>query len=77
MIHEMLTRVCQEEPARGGWCVSGQEMAVWVDASSLATGVELEVSGDIVDGAFWFCCDDYAQHIELATTLKGINLPLQ
>ena len=41
-ITEIIARVCQADPVRGTWCVDGPELDVWVDASSLATGVSLE-----------------------------------
>lgn len=49
MIHETVARVCQEDPVKGNWCVSSQEMGVWVDASSLTTEVALKINGDIVE----------------------------
>ena len=38
MIKEFLTRVRK-------WCVDGQALSIWVDASSLATGVSLVYDG--------------------------------
>ncbi len=34
-----MMRSSQNDPAHGDWCADGQEVTVWVDASSLATGV--------------------------------------
>ena len=45
MITEVVARVHQKDPVRGKWCVDGPELFVWVDASSLATGVSLEHDG--------------------------------
>ena len=45
MIKEVLTRVRKEDLAWGRWCVNGQALSVWVDASSLATGVSLVYDG--------------------------------
>ena len=42
MITEVVARVCQEDPVRGKWCVDGLVLDVWVDASSLATGMSVE-----------------------------------
>lgn len=56
--------------------MSGQEMRVWVDASSLATGEALEVNGDTVEDACCFRRNGDAQLINLAelkVMLKGIN----
>ena len=41
MITEVVARMHQEDPVRGKWCVDGTELDVWVDASSLVTGVLL------------------------------------
>ena len=46
MIKEVLTRVRKEDPVQGRWCVDGQALSVWIDASSFATGMSL-----IYDGA--------------------------
>ena len=53
MIKEVFTRVHQEDPARGRWCVDGQTLSVWVDASSLASGVSLVYDGAVVEDACW------------------------
>ena len=53
MIKEVLTRVRKEDPARGRWCVDGQALSVWVDASSLATSVLLVYDGAVVEDACW------------------------
>ena len=39
IVIEVVVRVCQEDPVQGKWCVSGPELGVWFDTSSLATGV--------------------------------------
>ena len=52
-ITEVVARVCQKDPVRGKWCVDGPEVDVWVDASSLATGVSLEHDGAVVEDASW------------------------
>ncbi|XP_043222134.1 uncharacterized protein LOC122381710 [Amphibalanus amphitrite] len=36
------SRLASDDPARGVWCVDGDEVVAWTDASSLATGVVLE-----------------------------------
>ena len=40
---EVQTRIARCDPARGRWDVSGEKAHVWVDASSIAIGVVLEV----------------------------------
>ena len=39
MIRDIFTRVTQDDPVKSDWCISGQEVTVWADSSSLATGV--------------------------------------
>ena len=72
-------RVRQEDPVQGKWCVDGPELDVWVDASSLATGVSLEHDGAAVEDASWLRKERDTQHINLAeldAVLKGINMAL-
>uniref|UniRef100_A0A5S6QAW3 RNase H domain-containing protein n=1 Tax=Trichuris muris TaxID=70415 RepID=A0A5S6QAW3_TRIMR len=55
-----------------------QEAKVWVDASSLAHGVAIEVGSCIVEDAAWLRSDE-AGHInmaELDTVIKGLNLAI-
>ena len=79
MITEVVARVHQKDPVRGKWCVNGPELNVWVDASSLATGVSLEHDGAVVEDASWLRKERDTQHINLAeldAVLKGINMAL-
>ncbi|XP_003370059.1 conserved hypothetical protein [Trichinella spiralis] len=78
LIQETALAVKKRDPARGRWDVSAEEAKIWVDASSLAIGVALEVSGSIVEDAAWLRPDD-AQHInmaELDAVIRGLNLAL-
>ena len=72
IIHEIVVRVWQD-PVRGSWCVSGQEITVRVDESSQATSVALEVNGDIAEDQCWLCHDTDTQHINIAE----LNIPLK
>ena len=79
MIREVVARVRQEDPVRGKWCVNGDELGVWVDASSIATGVSLEHDGAAVKDASWLRKERDTQHINLAeldAVLKGVNKAL-
>lgn len=49
MVTETIARVKKNNPARGDWCVLGEEMDMWVDASSLAIGVLLEKDGMAIE----------------------------
>ena len=51
MIKEVLIRVRKEVLAWGRWCINGQALSVWVDASSLATGMSLVYDGAVVEDA--------------------------
>ncbi|KRX79665.1 hypothetical protein T06_11433 [Trichinella sp. T6] len=48
LIQETALGVKKRDPARGGWVISAEEAKIWVDASSLANGVALEVGGSIL-----------------------------
>lgn len=69
------------DPVGGSWLVQAQApMKVWVDASSLALGVVLEVEGDLVEDAAWLRPRDDSAHInrcELDAVIRGINLALR
>ena len=55
----------QNDPAKGRWDVVGEEVPVWVDASSLALGVVIEVDGHVVEGANWLRSEDASFHINM------------
>ena len=79
ILAETLTRVREADPVGGNWCTDGKEITVWVDASSIATGVALETNGTVIEDACWLRPINDAQHINLAeldATLKGINWAL-
>ncbi len=60
--------------------MDGQELKVWVDTSSLGTGVALERHKTVLEEACWLRPENNAQHINLAkldARLKAINLALQ
>ncbi|XP_003369127.1 hypothetical protein Tsp_04553 [Trichinella spiralis] len=73
LIQEAALAVKKRDPARGRWDVSAEEAKIWVDTSSLAIGVALEVGGSIVEDAAWLRPDD-AQHINMAE-LDAIQRP--
>ena len=77
MIKEVLTRVYKEDPTQGRWCIDGQTLSVWVNASYLATGMSLVYDGAVVEYACWLHPEKDFQHINLAelnAIIKGINL---
>ena len=79
MIKEVLTRVHKEDLVRGKWCVDSQAFSIWVDASSLATGMSIVYDGAVVEDACWLQLDKDSQHInltELDAIIKGINLAI-
>ena len=60
--------------------MDSKEITVWVDASSVATGVKWETNGTVIEDACWLHPTNNAQYInqaELNAALKGINLTLQ
>ncbi len=71
MLDEIMMRSSQTDPAHGDWCADGQEVTVWVDASSLATGVAIEYD------ASWLRPVHADKHInlaELVAVLRGTAL---
>ena len=58
MIHKTVTRVHQNDLVRGGMCVNGQKMILWVDASYHAIGVALKVNR----GHILVVCNGDIQH---------------
>ena len=79
MLEEIVLRSSQTDPAHGDWCANGQEVTVWVDASSLATSVAIECDGVIIEDASWLQLVHTNKHInmaELDAVLQGINLAL-
>ena len=81
MMQEILESVKREDPVKGEWYVPRTEAGVvWCDASSIATGVLLEIGGSPVEDAAWQRKKDDCGHInvaELDAVLKGINLALK
>ena len=76
MMEDTVRRVKQNDPAKGRWDVVGEEATVWVDASSLALGIVIEV--DVVDSS-WLRSEDSSSHInmaELDAVIKGVNAAL-
>ena len=79
MVKETIARVKQDEPAKIDWCMQGDELNVWVDASSLAIGVLLEKNGAAIEDACWLQPMNDAAHINLAeldVVMKDVNLAL-
>lgn len=77
-LEEIVDEVRKNDPVRGRWDVQGDKARVWVDASSMALGVAVEVDGCIVEDASWLR-KDLSCHInmaELDAVIKGLNLAL-
>ena len=80
VLAEIITRASQTNQSHGDWYVNGQDVTVWVHASSLATGVVIENGGSIVKDASWLRPVNEDRHLDLAESdavLKDINLVLQ
>jgi transposase InsO family protein len=77
--NEMDSKLRDEgDPVRGYWPVDLTQPAVmWVDASSLAMGVVLEIGGKVVEDAAWLRGVDDTKHInmaELQAAVLGVNM---
>lgn len=80
-LSELLQRVSQSDPVQGFWAVPDvSEGRVWCDASSLATGVALQIGDVIVEDAAWLRKKGDAAHVnvaELDAVIQGINLAIR
>lgn len=84
-IEELITRVIKRvkdnDPVTGQWLVSSTStVVVWVDSSSTAIGVVLEIDGNVVEDASWLRPKNDVAHInksELDAVIKGVNLALK
>ena len=78
MLTDIRDRVMKEDPVRGAWSVPNSESGVvWCDASSLGTGVALEIGGVLVEDRAWLRKESDCHHInvaELDSVVKGLNL---
>ena len=81
MLAEVIARVEREDPVRGQWLVpKGSAGMVWCDASSIATGVLLEIGEVVAEDAAWLRKKDNHGHIniaELEAVVRGVNLALK
>ncbi|CAE1318271.1 unnamed protein product [Acanthosepion pharaonis] len=81
MVQEVVEEVRHHDPVRGRWHVPKMEKGVvWCDASSMATGVCIEIDGAIVEDAAWLRKKRDYIHInvaELDGTIKGVKLALK
>ena len=78
-LEDTVQRVERNDPGKGRWDVVGEEATVWVDASSLALGIVIEVDGNVVEDASWLRSEDSSSHInmaELDAVIKGVNAAL-
>ena len=85
MLSDIIVRMAQKDPAQkdpaqGNWSVDGHEVTLWIDASSLATGIVVESGESLIEDACWLRPAREDKHINLAelnAMLRGINRVLQ
>lgn len=81
MIKDVVERVRREDPVKGRWYAPKSGTGImWCDASSIATGVMLEIDGIEVEDAAWLRKKGDFGHInvaELDAVLKGVNLAVK
>ena len=58
LLEEVALEVRKSDPVRGLWSASSDEARIWVDASSIALGVAIEMNGSIVEDASWLRQDE-------------------
>jgi len=80
MMREVEKSLQSFDPVGGVWTVEpGETATVWCDASSLAVGAVIEISGEVVEDMSWLRPKDDGAHInvaELDAVLKGLNMAL-
>ena len=85
-INECITEIWKKlkyegDPAKGQWTVNANSpINIWVDASSIALGVALEIDGDIVEDASWLRKQNDSQHINMSkldAAIKEINMAVK
>ena len=80
MLEDTVQIVERNGPGKGRWDVVGEEATMWVDASSLALGIVIEVDGNVVEDASWLRSEDSSSHInmvELDAVKKCVNAALE
>lgn len=81
IMKDIVERVRREDPVRGRWhAPTSVRGVVWCDASTIATGVLLEIDGVEVEDAAWLRKKEDVGHInvaELDAVLKGVNLSVK
>ena len=78
LLEEVVKEIRKNDPVRGRWDASSEKARVWVDASSIALGVAVEINGSVVEDASWMRKEE-SSHInmaELDAVIKGLNLAL-
>ena len=64
-LQEIVSEVRRNDPVRGRWDVKWNAARVWVDSSSLALGVAIEVNGQVIEDGSWLRKED-SGHINMA-----------
>ena len=80
MLSDIIVRLAQKDPAQSDRGMEGHEVTVWIDTSSLATGVVVESGESLIEDACWLRLAREDKHINLAeldAMLRGIKLALQ
>ena len=81
MMQKIMERVrCEDQVRRRWYAPQSEKGVVWCDASSIATGMVLEIDNVEVEDAAWLRNKDDFGHInvaELDVMLKGVNLALK
>ena len=81
ILSQILRRVKEDDPVKGQWAVPPVSAGrVWCDASSLATGVLLDIDGVVAEDAAWLRKKSDAAHInvaELDAAIQGLNMAIR
>ena len=81
VIQEILVDVEKKDPVTGAWHIPETKRGVvWCDASSIVTGVVMEIGGLVAEDVTWLRKKNDYNHINMAkldAVLKGINLAIK
>ena len=80
MLLDIIVQMAQKDRMQDDWSMDGCEVTVWIDTSSLATGVVVESGELLIEDACWLQParkDKHINLVELDAMLRGINRALQ
>lgn len=68
----------RDDTCHSPWCVHSDQAIMWMEASTIATGVVETLQGNMIEDACWFWQDE-SSHVnmeELDAAVHGINIAI-